>query len=476
MRRTLGWVGRVIPNPPLSVSNPSDRRVKDNAPYPADATLLAFTVALLWTLHPLQTEAVTYIIQRTESLMGLFFLLTFYCFSRAASSPRPWPWRVLTVLACLGGVGAKEVGTTAPLLVFLYDRTFVAGTFREAWRRRRWRHLSLAATWVPLALLVASTGWNRGGAAGFNVGVSPSQSRGSCVKYQYTLDFLAIENQESAMSRRVRLEYAGACYHVINRGNYRRDLFAGKGAARFNRFRGEAGRPFQGRYRALHVEPGEALGEVAHYIHLNPVRAKVLPVERLLEYRWSSLPWLVRKPRPAWLVSGTVLAGSGGLADTPAGWRSYLGYLAVRAEESADAREAKFGRLSQGWALGSADFQADLLEQLSTTTGRETGFDLLGADRQAHQQVRSAQWERALRSAAKALGIQLDHLPAKKSAAEKVRLAALMTQRTSVCNAWLADRLQMGVPGAVTQYVRRFRLQGETQTQSFQTALLKIHT
>jgi len=41
------------------------------------------TVALLWTLHPLQTEAVTYIIQRTESLMGLFFLLTFYCFSRA---------------------------------------------------------------------------------------------------------------------------------------------------------------------------------------------------------------------------------------------------------------------------------------------------------------------------------------------------------------------------------------------------------
>jgi REP element-mobilizing transposase RayT len=348
------------------------------------------------------------------------------------------------------------------------------------------------------------------------------------VKYQYTLDFPEIENQESAMSRRVRLEYAGACYHVINRGNYRRDLFAGKGAAqsfqaclgeaverfgwrvhafvimrnhfhlaaetpepnlslgmkwlqgtwaaRFNRFRGEAGRPFQGRYRALHVEPGEALGEVAHYIHLNPVRAKVLPVERLLEYRWSSLPWLVRKPRSAWLVSGTVLAGSGGLADTPAGWRSYLGYLAVRAEESADAREAKFGRLSQGWALGSADFQADLLEQLSTTTGRETGFDLLGADRQAHQQVRSAQWERALRSAAKALGIQLDHLPAKKSAAEKVRLAALMTQRTSVCNAWLADRLQMGVPGAVTQYVRRFRLQGETQTQSFQTALLKIHT
>jgi tetratricopeptide (TPR) repeat protein len=65
------------------------------------------------------------------------------------------------------------VAAVAPLLVFLYDRTFVAGSFREAWHRRRWLHLALAATWVPLAVLVASTGWNRGGTAGFNVGVSP---------------------------------------------------------------------------------------------------------------------------------------------------------------------------------------------------------------------------------------------------------------------------------------------------------------
>ena len=134
---------------------------------------LAAAVAGIWLLHPLQTESVTYVSQRTESLAGLFCLLTMYGFIGAVSSPRPWPWRVLTVLACLGGVGTKEVAATAPLLVFLYDRTFVAGTFREAWRRRRWLHLSLAATWGPLALLVASTGWNRGGTAGFNVGVSP---------------------------------------------------------------------------------------------------------------------------------------------------------------------------------------------------------------------------------------------------------------------------------------------------------------
>ena len=48
----------------------------------AAAQLIGFSVALLWTLHPLQTEAVTYIVQRAESLMGLFYLLTLYCFIR----------------------------------------------------------------------------------------------------------------------------------------------------------------------------------------------------------------------------------------------------------------------------------------------------------------------------------------------------------------------------------------------------------
>lgn len=146
---------------------------------------LAAAIAVLWLLHPLQTESVTYVCQRTESLAGLFYLLTLYCFIRGTDrAPRPHPtpdaggpperpWLVLSWLFCLAGIGTKEVVATAPVLVLLYDRTFLAGTFREAWRRRRWFHLCLAATWLPLALLVAGTGWNRGGTAGFNVGVSP---------------------------------------------------------------------------------------------------------------------------------------------------------------------------------------------------------------------------------------------------------------------------------------------------------------
>lgn len=149
-----------------------------------DATLVAFAAALFWTLHPLQTESVTYVVQRAESLMGLFYLLTLYCFIRGicaeradAGGPRvrraSWGWFVLSVLSCLLGMATKEVMVSAPLIVLLYDRTFAAGSFREAWRRHRGLYLALAATWVLLIALVASTGWDRGGTAGFDVGVSP---------------------------------------------------------------------------------------------------------------------------------------------------------------------------------------------------------------------------------------------------------------------------------------------------------------
>jgi Flp pilus assembly protein TadD len=83
-----------------------------------------------------------------------------------------WAW--LALACCLLGVATKEVMALAPLMVLLCDRTFYAGSFAAAWRRRARLHLALMATWIPLAVLVASTGWNRGGSAGFDVGVRPS--------------------------------------------------------------------------------------------------------------------------------------------------------------------------------------------------------------------------------------------------------------------------------------------------------------
>jgi tetratricopeptide (TPR) repeat protein len=153
---------------------------------PGRALPAALVVALLWALHPLQTESVTYIIQRAESLMGLFYLLTLYCFIRFTerrSSFVPlrgtsadeeaggvvWAW--LSVVCCLLGMATKEVMVSAPIMVFLYDRTFVSGTLGGAWRRHGRIHLALASTWLPLGTIVLAA-HDRGGSAGFGHGVS----------------------------------------------------------------------------------------------------------------------------------------------------------------------------------------------------------------------------------------------------------------------------------------------------------------
>jgi Flp pilus assembly protein TadD len=152
------------------------------------ATLLALASALWWTVHPLQAESVTYISQRAESLAGFFYLLTLYCVIRGADCqgtvpifaehdarqnkfvggekgdcPRgekgdcPLLWYAAAVLACLLGIASKEILVTAPLLVLLYDRTFLAGSFAAVWRRRWGLYVGLAATWCLLAYLVLST-------------------------------------------------------------------------------------------------------------------------------------------------------------------------------------------------------------------------------------------------------------------------------------------------------------------------------
>jgi tetratricopeptide (TPR) repeat protein len=193
-----------------SPSAPNSGESAQGPSFADSSTVLAFIVALLWTVHPLQTESVTSIIQRTESLMGLFYLLTLYCFVRGAESRSQASgvghqvseaknqekelktqnqeavlplssglmpdasclWYSASILSCAMGMATKEVMVSAPLIVLLYDRTFLAGTFREAWRRRGGWHLGLFGTWLLLGYLVACTGGKRGGGAGFGISVS----------------------------------------------------------------------------------------------------------------------------------------------------------------------------------------------------------------------------------------------------------------------------------------------------------------
>jgi tetratricopeptide (TPR) repeat protein len=192
LRRTFLLPG-VLPLPSLPSVLPLPSRERAGVRGAADtpdaarpastATLLAFVIALLWAVHPLQTESVTYIVQRAESLCGLFYLLTLYCVIRGATLNRDWGlaimdwkepglpnanpqspipspffWYSAAVLACLLGMATKEVMVTAPLMVLLYDRTFMAGSFAGA-VRGRWRlYCGLAATWGLLAWLVVITG------------------------------------------------------------------------------------------------------------------------------------------------------------------------------------------------------------------------------------------------------------------------------------------------------------------------------
>jgi len=117
---------------------------------------LAAAIALLWAVHPLQTESVTYLIQRSESLMGLCYLFTLYGFVRYATGGGR-RWAIGAVLACFIGAGCKEVIATAPLVVLLYDTTFIRQPCREMIRRRGLMYLGLFAMWLPLAWMVCRT-------------------------------------------------------------------------------------------------------------------------------------------------------------------------------------------------------------------------------------------------------------------------------------------------------------------------------
>lgn len=114
---------------------------------------LGLAVALLWTVHPLQTESVTYMIQRAESMMGLFYLLTVYCVIRSADSRRSAFWMTAAVLACAGGMLSKAVMVTAPLFVLLFDRTLLSASFADALKKRWPLYLGLSASWLLLVMV-----------------------------------------------------------------------------------------------------------------------------------------------------------------------------------------------------------------------------------------------------------------------------------------------------------------------------------
>ena len=309
------------------------------------------------------------------------------------------------------------------------------------------------------------------------------------------------------MPRKLRLEFPGACYHVINRGNYRSDIFKTVGAKaafevclfeacaksgwvlhahvlmsnhyhlavetpagnlvtgmqwlqatfanRFNQLRGARGHLFQGRYKALLVEEGAPLGQVCHYIHLNPVRAGVCLVAQLRDYRHGSYWYLPRpKERPGFMQPATALREAGELADNPAGWRAYAQYLAWQASEGPAGRNKAYVTMSKGWALGGGDFKRSLIKDHALAASARA-WESAGA-----QEIKAEQWHQGLRLCLTHLGkTKAMIIGERKSAAWKVAIAAYLKQTTQVSNRWLCEQLSMGTPVAVSQLVGLARRQ-----------------
>jgi putative transposase len=312
------------------------------------------------------------------------------------------------------------------------------------------------------------------------------------------------------MARPLRIEFSGGCYHVINRGNFRRNLFAdgragealervlGEAATRFgwrvhayvvmrnhfhlaleltepnlsegmrwlqgtwvrryNGFRKLVGKPFQGRYKALLVERGKVLSTVCHYIHLNPVRAGVVSPAQVAEYSLSSLRWFMVKGRPTWLEPTIVLAEAGNLPDTAAGWRRYVELLAFLVDDPTAKGDLVASQLSRGWCIGSTEFRNEMKREARERGAALESGRFEGIEPESLRGEKMQAWEDRLQALGHAAKIDLKRLGEKKSDPAKVLLAAAMKQSSSASNGWLSERLAMGKPASVSQFARRLVL------------------
>lgn len=306
------------------------------------------------------------------------------------------------------------------------------------------------------------------------------------------------------MARKPRLQFEGAIYHVINRGNYRRDIFETAGAAqafeqclfeactqagwrlyayaimrnhfhlavqtpranlvegmhwlqgtfaiRFNRFRDERGHLFQSRYRAILVEAGPHLARVVNYIHLNPVRAGIVPLEQLAQFRWCSYRRFLRGERPEFLVCEDWLQDLGGLADSPEGWKRYHEYLDWLAADPEEQKRQAFDKMCSGWAIGSDGWRKDLAKDHAETVALSA---LRGPE---VRELKEAAWAVVLKQLLAEQRKTNDEIVADgRTAAWKVDLALKMREKTTATNEWIAGALGMGKGSSLSVYLSQER-------------------
>jgi len=302
------------------------------------------------------------------------------------------------------------------------------------------------------------------------------------------------------MPRKQRVEFAGATYHVISRGNYRKDLFtigASGGAfesalfetvercgwelfayvimsnhyhlalrtpepnlvagmkwlqstfaTRFNAFNGERGHVFQGRYKSILITENRSLGGLVDYIHLNPVRARMQSVGTLEKHQLSSFYRYTRsQSHRVWLQRESMLALHG-LPDTPTGMRRYREHLALLEEADPRKRDSLARQYCRGWFIGSAKAKQELADGLNH---KETDVEWEGVDL---KQLNESKWEKIVISELAERGkTETDIEEELKGVTWKVEIAAKLRRKTTAGNPWIARRLNMGHPNYVSNLI-----------------------
>jgi putative transposase len=283
------------------------------------------------------------------------------------------------------------------------------------------------------------------------------------------------------MPRKLRVEYPGAIYHVLSRGDRREDIFlddvdrqdflktlaeacqktrflihayclmrnhfhlvvetpdanlvAGMRwllsayTIRLNHRHKLPGHVFSGRYKALLVD-GSGNGylrTVCDYVHLNPVRANLLqPEERLLAYPWSSLLWYLTAPehRPQWIAVQRLLGEHGIQQDTPTDRQEFERRMEAQRHQETD--EEALRAMRRGWYLGSNNFREQLLQQMDGKLGHNHAGTL-------HQESAQARAERIVAEELHRLGWDKAQLAARpKSDPAKLALAARLRRETTL--------------------------------------------
>ena len=295
------------------------------------------------------------------------------------------------------------------------------------------------------------------------------------------------------MARKLRVQYPGAIYHVMNRGDRREPIFKddkdralflealgevcektgwwihawclmpnyfhlvietpqanlvagmkwllGTYTGRFNRRHQEFGHLFSGRYKALVVDGSGSgyLETVCDYVHLNPVRAKLLAADQKLgAYRWSSLREYLqpRRKRVKWLRVGRLLGEHGIPKDSQVGRREFERRMEWRRQTETNPEE--FKRVRRGWCLGDKAFRRELLAQMK----RQMGPEHYGEERAETDQEHA---EGVVREGLKRLRWKEADLAARpKGDREKLKLALRLRVETTATTKWIAERLRMG--------------------------------